>query len=908
MNEPGSGFRGESIVRWLLLLYPLDFRRDHQDEIVDFLRREHRRAGSRVRFWARIVSDLALGALRMALSRPRRGMRARPERKEDISAWLRDLRFAARSLRKTPLTSFSAMVLLALGVGLNTAIFSFVYAVALRPLPYDRPERLVSLWNSSTGLGFDRVGLSEGEFARFDAEVTTLEDVGVYVSFSMTLSGLGDPVQLPVAAVSATALRALALPPGMGRYFLEEETAAEPAPVALLSHDAWQRRLGADPAVLGRTIGLDGRQVAIVGVMPPGFQLPQDLGIERRPELWIPLALDRANLNWGSFYLSAVGRMRPGVSLDEVRAEVGTVVARIARDHPEVYPRDPVRTPRVEPLTDDLAAGVLPALAFLGISVLLLLLLASTNVVNLLLMKLTSRRRELAIRTALGAGRLQILRLFVTESFLLAAGGALFGLIGAAWLPGMVTALVPSRVPRLSDASLEPPVLAFALGLSLLLTAVVAAIPLWQAGRGAVLPALADRGRGSVAAPARRLCRMLVASEVALTMALIVAAGLLLKSFIHLNGVPPGFDPERVLAVRTILPEARYAGIDSIEAFHRRLAEELSALPGVRSVAAANAPPLVYGGDTFFDLEDGPSLRDQAGPDAFRQHFFQRTVSPGYFETLGIPLARGRTLGEADAAGGLLTVVINETMARRFFADRDPIGKRLRKYWRIDRTSPWLTIVGVVEDAKVGSLDEEPLPEIYVPLAQAAESNSYLPYSMTTLIRADVASSNLSSAARTIIRRLDPEVPVADIATMEEIVAGTLAAPRFNLVVAGAFAIVALVVGVVGVYAVFAYFVGQRRGEIAVRMALGANRGDVRRLVGGEAARLIAAGLLLGAASAFALTRAMESLLFDVVSTDAATWLSVTLLVTMAAAGAVALPVRLACRVSPVSVLREEGS
>jgi putative ABC transport system permease protein len=904
MKGRAPRFTGESIVRFLLHLYPGDFRREHEEEIVDFLRREHRRSRSRARFWARLVSDLGSGALRMAVGRlPGRG-RSRRERREEMTAWFLDVRFTARSLARTPLASLSAILLLALGVGLNTAIFSFVYVVALRPLPYRAPERLVSLWHAS-GLGFDRVGVSEGEFASL-TDVRTLEEIGVYVPFSMTLTGLGDPVRLPMAAVSAGVFRALAVPPWLGRHFLAEEISAEPAPVAIVSHETWQSRLGGDPGVVGRPIGLDGRQITIVGVMPPGFQLPQSLGVEGRPELWVPLPLDAANPNWGSFYLNAVGRLASGVALDEARAELATVDARLAREHPEVYPRDSSRPTEIALLADDLTAGVRPALAFLEISVVLLLILASSNVVNLLLMRLTSRRRELALRAALGAGRLQVARLLAAESFLLAASGTVFGLILAAWLPGMVLSLSPSNVPRLSDASLEPPVVAFAIGLCFLLTATVAAIPVWQAGRRDIAPTLVEQGRGAISSRSRRLCQMLVAAEVALTMALVVAAGLLLKSYTRLTGVPPGFDPQRVVALRTILPEARYATIQQIESFHRRLAEDLSMLPGVRSVAAANAPPLVYGGDTFFDLEDSFARRDRPGSSGFEQHFFQRTVTPGYFETLGIRLVRGRTLSEDDAAGAPLSVVINETMARRFFVGRDPIGRRLRKYWRIDQTGPWLTIVGVVEDAKIRRLDEEAYPEIYLPLAQSAESSRDLPFSVATLIRTGSAPATLAGPIRSIVRELDPEVPIASLVPMTEVLSGTLSAPRFNLAVAGAFAVIGLAVGIVGVYAVFAYFVGQRSGEIAVRMALGADRRDVGRLIGGEAARLIAAGLLLGAAGALALSRAMESLLFGVAATDPGTWIAVALLVAMTAAGAATVPVRRACRVSPVGVLRED--
>ncbi len=820
-----------------------------------------------------------------------------------------DLRYGARQLARSPGFTAVAVLTLALGIGANTAIFSVVHAVLLQPLPYPNPDRLVALTGQSP-IPAPRLGLTEVEYLRFGSDNTTLEGLGGHFAFQMTLSGAGEPRRVRIGLVTSELFDVLGVRPVLGRTFRRDEQGTQNIQAAILSHGLWQTEFGSAPDIIGRSMRLNARPVTVVGVMPLGFRLPSELGAADPSQLWVPLPFNRESPNWGSHYLNGVGRLRPGVEAAQADAEVKAIVGRLALERPEAY--DVGLTVNLRPLRNDLTADSRQGLLVLMGAVGLVLLIAGANVANLLLARATAREKEFAVRAALGGGRLRLARQLLTESLLLGVLGGAAGLLLAIWGFGFIVGLSLESLPRAAEVGLNAPLLGFAIGVSLLTVLLFGLAPALRVASLDVHESLKEEGRGmSLGSSRQRLLRTFVVAQVAMAVVLTVGAGLLLESFWRLLHVDTGFNPANLLTAQVSLPGAVYRERQQVNEFYRRLLEEAGRLPGATSVAAVNRAPLRgWGGDTFFDVEGRPTAQEDAPRYASyggqAPHMAYRAVTPGYFPTLGIRLLKGRVLEQTDGFEGPLAVVVNETLARRFFKAEEPIGKRLRLYWSVDQRGEWAEIVGVVADSKLVGLDEEKKAELYVTVAQVPRIGGWVPREITLLVRTPSEPQALMEPVRQVVRGLDAALPVYNIQTMEEIVSGTVAQPRFTMMLVSLFALVALLLAAVGIYGVMAYSVNQRIHEIGIRLALGAQPASILKLVVGKGMLLVLFGLLAGVAGALGLTRFLATLLFGVSPTNPMTYGGVAMLLGLVALAACWIPARRAARVDPMVALRYE--
>ncbi|MGH9777233.1 MAG: ABC transporter permease [Candidatus Acidiferrales bacterium] len=819
-----------------------------------------------------------------------------------------DLRYGARQLARSPGFTAVAVLTLALGIGANTAIFSVVHAVLLQSLPYPNPDRLVALVGESP-IPSPRLGLTEVEYLRFGSDSATLESIGGYFAFQMTLSGVGEPRRVRIGLVTPELFDVLGVPPALGRTFRREEEDTQNIQVAILSHGLWQAEFGGVPDILGRSVQLNSRPVTVVGVMPPGFRLPSELGAADPSQLWVPLPFNRESPNWGSHYLNGVGRLRPGVEAAQADVEVKAIVGRLAQERPEAFNEG--LTVNLRPLQSDLTADSRQGLLVLMGAVGLVLLIACANVANLLLARATAREKEFAVRAALGGGRMRLVRQLLTESLLLAVLGGGAGLLLASWGFGSVLGLAPASLPRELDAGVNASLLRFAAGVSLLTVLLFGLAPALRTATRDIHESLKEEGRGSSLGSSRqRLLRGFVVAQVALAVVLTVGAGLLLESFWRLVHVDTGFNRSNLLTAQVTLPVAVYRERQQVNEFYGRLLEGARRLPGVTAAAAVNRAPLRgWGGDTFFDVEGRPTAQEDApryasygGP----PHMAYRAVTPGYFPTLGIRLLKGRVLEEADGFDAPLAMVVNETLARRFFKGEEPVGKRLRLYWSVDQRGEWAEIVGVVADSKLVGLDEERKAELYVNVAQVPRIGGWVPREITLLVRTPGEPQALAEPVRQVVRHLDAALPVYNIQTMDEIISGTVAEPRFTMLLVSLFALVALLLAAVGIYGVMAYSVNQRTHEIGIRLALGAQPASILMLVVGRGMLLVFFGLVAGVAGAVGLTRFLTTLLFGVSSTNPLTYGGVAVLLGLVALLACWVPARRAARVDPMVALRYE--
>jgi putative ABC transport system permease protein len=794
----------------------------------------------------------------------------------------------------------AALLTLALGIGANTAVFSLVWTVLLKPLPYAEPERLVAVWNRWDGA--PTAPLSDPEYLDY-AERTGSLAIAAQAPSSMNLGGIDTPERVSGVAVTANLLEVLGVAPALGRGFRGEEERAGNGRVALLSDALWRRRFGADAGAVGRTVSVDGEPFEIVGVLPRGFLLPIELRMPGGADLLVPLALDRAasRAKRGGHFLQAVARLAPGADLARARAETATLVAGLARTYPDEHDQGNFGI-AVVPLRTDLLGPSRPVLLVLAGAVGLVLLLTCANVAGLLLARAEGRRHELAVRTALGADRFRLIRQLLTEAAALSLAGAVLGLAVAAALVRAVAALSPASLPRLDQATLDGPVLLFAAAVGLAASLAFGALPALQISRAGVGSVLGETTRGSAGGRATAR-RALVAAQVSIAVVLLAGAGLLLKSFARLQSVPAGFDPERTLSLRLTVPESRYPGRDEVTAFFARLVDDVRTLPGVVSAGAANGLPLaVRTGDWSFDVEG----RARAGSrhDGAADWF---AVTPGYFETLRVPLVRGRLPAPADGRDAPAVIFLNETAARQLFAGADPLGQRLRLTHTTGPEQPWRTVAGIVGDVRHRGLERPPRPEMYLPHAQFQHfSAGTQARALSVVVRTDVPPLTIVPAVRAAVTRLDPEVPVAQVRTMDTVVAGSLADRRRDLTLLGAFAVLALALSAVGLYGLCATTVAQRAREIGVRMALGAARGQVARLILGQSLRLVQAGLLAGLAMALLAAGALRGMLFEVAPRDASVLAGVALVLLVTGAFASLVPALRAARSDPAAALRDE--
>ncbi|HKY05517.1 MAG TPA: ABC transporter permease [Blastocatellia bacterium] len=813
-----------------------------------------------------------------------------------IETLVQDLRFGMRRLAKSPGFTVVALLLLGLGIGANTAIFSVVNSVLLRPLPLKDPDRIVEVWEVNPLKGWTQANVAPANLQDWQEQNQVFEDMAAYMGSdtkeagirNFSLTGRGEPERVQAVGVSANFFSVLGVEPAHGRAFLPEENWEGSDLVVVLSSGLWQRRFGKDPEVVGQTIHLNGRPRTVVGVMPEGFDFPT-----KRADMWIPLGLnpkDIPGLRRPHFF-KVIARLKEGVSIEQAQAEMNSIAARLEEQYPDTNTQMGVG---LGSLQEFLVGETRPTLLVLLGAVAFVLLIACANVANLLLARAASREREIAIRSALGASRLRLVRQLLAESLMLSALGGALGVLIAVWGLDVLVSLAPQNIPRLNEVGLDSRALGFTVSVTFLTGLIFGLLPALQSSKPDLNETLKDGGRkGAGGLRSRRSLSALVVSEVALSLVLLIGAGLMIKSFVRLQQVDPGFDPENILSFKLSLPGVRYPKPENAITFYESLTERLRALPGVKAAGMSDHIALEgYAWTSDFTIEGRP-------PEEYGVEVRHKSIDPGYFETLGLSVLKGRNFTTAENRSGPGIIIINETLARQHFKDEDPIGKRI-KFSKPERQSPWRTIVGVVSDEKQDGLDKPVRQEIYEPLFQN------LRYSMTVVARTTGDPQGLIGAVRGEVQSLDKDLPIYDVSTMEQIIASSVTGKRFTMTLMMIFAAVAMVLAAVGLYGMMSYSVTQRTHEIGIRMALGARRADVLRLVIGQGMTLVGGGICLGLAVAFALTRLMENLLFGVSATDPAIFAIIAAVLVSVALLASYIPARRASKVDPLTALRYE--
>lgn len=801
-----------------------------------------------------------------------------------------DLRFAFRSLGKSPGFTAAAVITLALGIGANTAVFSVVDAVLLDPLDLPREHELHTVWEDLSGRGGpSNEWTGRSVFRAWRDEPRNFAALTAVGGWNAALSGGDRPEVVSGAAVSHEYFRVLGREPALGRGFLPGEEEPGNDRVVVLSHGLWERRFGADPAVVGSTVDINSEAFEVVGVAPAGLEPP----ILTAAEIWTPLSFDPADDDWGNYYLRVIGRLAPSVGPAAADAELDAVMARIAEAHPADYAGTAVT---LEPLRTTVAGPVrTPLLALLG-SVVLVLLVACANVANLVLARAFGRDRELAVRTALGAGRRRLIHQLVTESLVLAAlGGAAGALIGV-WGTELLSDFAPPGTPRLDEIGLDGSVFAFALGATLLTGLLFGLVPALLVSRSPLTVALHEGGRGGASGRRARLRAGLVVAELALGLALLVGAGLLIRTLGALQRVDPGFTTEGVVAGQVTFPSARYPEMARVVSFLDRATERLEAFPGVEAAGAISVLPLSgRQTDVSFVVEGRiPPVGEEPAAD-------ERVVTPGYFETVGIPLVEGRWIGRGDSGDAAPVVLVSQELVRRAFGGESPIGRRMRIGDVRNPDATWWTVVGVVGGARDNALSRHPDPEIYLPMAQSGSRFMQL-VARSPALEPDA----LGEVMRQAVAEADPAQPISHVVSVEEQVRSTLAPERFVTGLLSVFAALGLALAAIGLYGVMAYAVGQRTREIGIRMALGARPGAVLGLVLRQGGLLLAGGLALGGFAAWGVVELLSDLLYGVERFDPATIVFMTAVLAVTALVASWLPARRAARVDPVEALRTE--
>ena len=795
-----------------------------------------------------------------------------------------DLRYGIRMLLQRPGFTALAVLTLAVGIGANTAIFSVVNAVILRPLPYADPDRLMLLRETKLPQ-FPEFAIAPGNFLDWQSQNEVFEQLEAFRTHFYNLTGNAEPERLRAARVTAGTFSMLGIQPALGRDFLAEEDRPGNDGVALISHGLWQRRFGGDPAIVGQQMTLNGRSHTVIGVMPASLRF-----LDRNAELWAPMAFtDQDRQNHGGHFINAVGRLRPGITQEQALTNLTTIAARLEQQYPDTNAGWSVK---VTPLFEAAVGEMRPTLLVLLGAVALVLLIACANVANLLLARASSRHKEIAIRSALGASRWRVVRQLLTESVLLALVGGACGIVLAYWGLDLLLSLAPASLPRMRDVSLDGSALGYTLAITLLTGVIFGLAPALQSSNPDLNESLKEGGRGSTGGPRQRVRSLLVVTEVALALVLLAGAGLMLKSFWRLQQVDPGFNPENALVVGISLPPTKYADDQQRAAFFRQLLERTAALPGVEAVGATHSMPIISDYLLGFVIEGRPPAAPGDEPST---NYY--AVSPDYFRAMGITLVRGRSFTERDTAGAPRVAIINETFARRFFAGEDPIGKRIHV---TNGPETFREVVGIVADVRQYGLDREAPIQFYEPYLQEPFSG------MSLVVRTAAEPSALSAAIRQEVFALDKDQPVASVRTLEEVLAESVARRRFSMWLLGLFGGVALLLASVGIFGVMNYTVAQRTHEIGIRLALGAQRRDILRLVVGQGMILALIGVALGLIAAFAGTRVMASMLYGVSATDPLTFTGVALLLAVVAFLACYLPARRATRVDPMVALRYE--
>ena len=816
---------------------------------------------------------------------------------------MNDIRFAFRQLFKEPRFTIIAVLALAIGIGANTAIFSVVNAVLLKPLPFPQPERLVAFGSVDRRLQSEGLNsMSYPDFFDFRAQNKTFEKIAIHRRESLALAGNGPAQSLRAEKVSGEFFDVLDVHPMLGRTFGRDEEKAGGGPNGLtvvLSHAFWQQQFKDERSVIGKAITLDGQPYTVVGVMPAGFAFPIDAD---PADVFVTIAKDASTLDGtkpeteqrGNHSLQGIGRLKPDVSAAQADADLRTISAALTQQYPDSNSHF---SAGVAPLRENLVGDVQRGLYVLFGAVGCVLLIASANVANLLLARATVRQKEMALRSALGASRGRIIRQLLTESVLLAGLGGLCGLVLAAWGTDLLVSLIPDSIPRSQDIRLDGAVLAFTFFASLGTGVLFGLAPALQTSRLDLRGALNDSGRGTSSGGHHRLRNTLVVVEVALALLLLTGAGLLLQSFARLSRVNPGVQPERLLTAVITLSNTAYPKPENVALFQEQLLTRIRALPGVRN--ASTVFPLPLSGSnvtTSFDLQEHPK------PEGQRDASPIRVAGSDYFQTMGVSLVRGRLFDSSDRFESKQVMIINERFAEKFFPGENPVGKRMQPSFSLtDDDGPMREIIGIVSNVKHQSLRTDFTPEMYVPATQ-------FPIGFLSLVVRTTTSqpTALTTSIRNVLGQIDAGVPLTRVRLFDDYIARSLARPRFNAFLLSIFAGVSLLLTAIGIYGVMAYSVAQRRQEIGIRMALGAQKGDVLRMIVGGGIRLTALGVVIGITAAYALTRLLGNLLYGIGSFDAATLGAVAFLLGAIALLACWLPAQRAAAVNPLSALREQ--
>jgi putative ABC transport system permease protein len=812
---------------------------------------------------------------------------------------LQDFRYSVRSLARTPGFALLAVLTLALGIGANSAIFSVINGVILKPLGYPQPDQLVMITSQFPSLGFDKFWVSPPEYFELRERAKSFNEIGAYRSNAVNLSEGDTPERVNAVNATWTLFKSLGVPAYRGRVFNEQDDLPNSEPVALLSYELWQRAFAGDASLVGKQVDIDGRKTTVLGIMPRGFDIH-----DSNAEIWLPMGLDPANRqNRGSHFLYLVGRMKPGVNIRQANAELNTLLAQWGEITPNTHVPHPVNHRlQYASLESDVVGNIARALWVLQVAVGFVLLIACANMANLLLARAESRHREFAIRTALGAGRGRLLRQFMAEGVTLAILGGAAGL-GLAY--GGLKALIaanPNSLPRAAEIGLDLPVVVFTVIVALLTGAVFGLAPLLHVGQRAVSLALKEGGTRSTATIARnRVRRGLVVAEVALAVMLVVGAGLMLRSFWKLMRFDSGFDRANLSTFGLVLPAAKYQDQPRRVAFFNEITNRLKATPGIQSVAAMQGlPPFrqVNANDTQFENYQ----HVQGGPPANVDYYQSATVD--YATAMKIPVLEGRAFGPQDGATTPPVVLVNETLAKMYWPKESALGHRVRSCCG-DKV-PWATIIGVVKDVKQGGIDQKTGTEIYFLYDQTIAEFGGAPRNMNVVVRSTLPLASLARVVRETVNAMDRTLPVVKLRTMDDVFSDSIARQRFLAQLLGIFAGLALALAAVGTYGVLSYLVTERQREIGIRMALGADRGRVLSLVLTQGLSTTVIGLVIGVGGAVGLTRLASSLLFEVKPTDPLTFAAVAALITLVALVACVVPARRATKVDPIVALREE--
>jgi predicted permease len=808
-----------------------------------------------------------------------------------MNTLFQDLRYGARILLKQPAFTLVAVVTLALGIGANTAIFSLVNSILLRPLPFREPDRVVRLIQASPMLGLDTWGVSQADFAAYRDQNRSLESIALFNSTAINLTGSGEPERLPMTSVTADFFKVLGVNPVLGRTFVEGEDAEGKNLVCVISHRFWQRRFAGDPNIVGKMLSLNNIPTQVVGVMPADFKFPR-LDID----LWVPMPLDIKRT--APYFFQVIGRMKPEVQVAQVQSDTTGILQNFGWQHPDKSEHKGLQEgngPRtiVKPIKEVLLGKTEKPLLVLLAAVAFVLLIACANVANLLLARATSRTREIAVRVSLGASPRRVARQLLTESVLLSFVGAVVGVGLAAVGIGMLDKLPVTGIVRMEEVNFSWTVLAFTAALTVFTGLLFGFMPALRAYAMGIATGMREGARGTVAH--RRLNSALVAVQFALSLVLLIGAGLLLKSFQRLESVDLGFNAENTLTMVATLPRTKYDNEEKALNFYNGALERLRNSPGIRQVGLTTNLPFGDGGEVDGFLVGGQEPAEGASSTQVEQAELQ-SVTPGTFQALGIPLLQGRDFQSSDHANSTLVAIIDETLSRRYWPANDAIGRRIRT----TGNDVWLTIVGVVGGIKHNSLSEEKEPHIYFPLAQAPDPRA------SFVVRTDGSPNAATGTFRAAIRQVDPDMPLYLVRSMTEIISATLSTQRLTNILLTAFAIIALLLAAVGIYSTMSVYVGSRTKEFGIKLALGAQPSVLRRTVLRQGLLLTAAGVVVGVAGALALTRTIKSLLFEVSTTDPFVFTAIPALLVVVSLFACYTPARRATKVDPLVALRDE--